>query len=108
MGLSSVSLDELKDEIGRSDALIVANDFYPDAVIETMELAGRRGALRTGIVEGCRFVREERYRNVDHLLAWSAACRDAFAIPVHVVGSPIIEEAWRSPASFTVPAFAVI
>ena len=108
MGLSSVSLDELKDEIGRSDALIVANDFYPDAVIETMELAGRRGTLRIGIVEGCRFVRPERYRRVDHLLAWSAACHDAFEIPVHAVGSPIIEEAWRRPASFATPEYAVI
>ena len=108
LGLSSVSLDELKDEIGRSDILVVANDFYPDAVIATMELAGRRGTLRIGVVEGCRFVREDRYHNVDHLLAWSAACRDAFEIPVHAVGSPIIEEAWHSPASFATPEYAVI
>jgi hypothetical protein len=107
-GLSSVNLDALRRQISRRDVLVVANDFYPDEVIATMELCRQRGTLCIGVVEGCRFAQPGRYRRVDHLLAWSAACREAFTIPVHVVGSPIVEEARRRSASFSTSEFAVI
>jgi hypothetical protein len=107
-GLSSIGLEALKKQIGRRDVLVVANDFYPNEVIATMDLSGRRGALRIGVVEGCRFMQSDRYRRVDHLLAWSASCREAFTIPVHVVGSPIVEEAQRSSGESSTVEFVVI
>ena len=107
-GLSSVGIDVLRAQITRRDVLVVANDWYPNVVVETMQLCGQRGTLRIGVVEGGRFAHPDRYRRVDLVLGWGASSRDAFEVPVHVVGSPIIEAAWRRPASVATADFAVI
>lgn len=107
-GLSSVGIDVLRAQITRHDVLVVANDWYPNVVVEAMQLCGQRGTLRIGVVEGGRFAHPDRYRRVDLVLGWGASSRDAFEVPVHVVGSPIIEAAWRRPASVATADFAVI
>jgi hypothetical protein len=107
-GLSSVGIDILKAQITRHDALVVANDWYPTVVVETMQLCGQRGVQRIGVIEGGRFAHPDRYRRVDLVLGWGASSQDAFEVPVHVVGSPIIEAAWRRPASIATAEFAVI
>jgi hypothetical protein len=107
-GLSSVGIDVLRAQITRHDLLVVANDWYPTVVVETMQLCGQRCVPRIGVVEGCRFGHPDRYRYVDQVLGWGASSRDAFKVPVHIVGSPIIEAAWRRPASTATSDFAVI
>jgi hypothetical protein len=107
-GLSSVGIDDLRAQITHRDVLVVANDWYPTVVVETMQLCGQRGVLRIGVVEGCRFAHPERYRRVDHVLGWGASSREVFKVPVDVVGSPIIEAAWRPSASAARSDFAVI
>ena len=108
-GLSSVGIDVLQAQITRRDLLVVANDWYPDVVVETMQLCGRRGVRRIGVIEGARSTKPDRYRLVDHVLGWGASSRNAFKVPVSVVGSPIIEAAWRRPPpSIATPDFAVI
>lgn len=107
-GLSSVGIDILQAQISRHDALVVANDWYPSVVVETMQLCGQRGVPRIGVVEGARFAHPDRYRHVDHVLGWGTSSQAAFKVPVDVVGSPIIEAAWRRPPSATPFDFAVI
>ncbi len=107
-GLSSVGIDVLQAQISRNDALVVANDWYPTVVVETMQLCAQRGVLRIGVVEGARFAHPDRYRHVDQVLGWGPSSRDTFKIPVDVVGSPIIEAAWRRPPSAAPFDFAVI
>src|SRR5262245_52608858 len=107
-GLSSVGIDVLRAQITRHDALVVANDWYPTVVVETMQLCGQRGVLRIGVVEGARFAHPDRYRNVDRVFGWGASSQAAFKVPVDVVGSPIIEAAWRRPMSTANADFAVI
>lgn len=107
-GLSSVGIEDLKRQITRRDVLVVANDWYPTVVVETMQLLGQQGVRRVGVVEGGRFTHPERYRHIDHMLGWGASSREAFKVPVDVVGSPIIEAAWRRPAATATSDFAVI
>jgi hypothetical protein len=108
MGLSSVGIDLLQTQITRHDALVVANDWYPAVVVETMQLCGQRGALRIGVIEGARFTHPDRYRHVDRVLGWGESSRAAFQVPVDVVGAPIIEAAWRRPPAEAPLDFAVI
>lgn len=106
--LSSVGIDVLRAQITRHDTLVVANDWYPAVVVETMQSCGQRSVLRVGVVEGARFAHPDRYRHVDQVLGWGESSRTAFRVPVHVVGSPIIEAAWRRTPSVAPFDFAVI
>jgi hypothetical protein len=108
IGLSSISINELQDRIGFYDVLVVANDFHPDVVVSTMELCRQRKTLRVGVIEGSNFSDPDRYRRVDHVLGWGLSCREAVDAPVHIVGSPIIEAAWRRPSAFALPPFVLI
>jgi hypothetical protein len=107
-GLSSVGIDVLRAQITRRDLLVVANDWYPAVVVETMQLCGQRGVLRVGVVEGGRFSHPDRYRHVDRVLGWGPSSCEAFKVPVRIVGSPIVEAARRRPASTTASDLAVI
>ena len=62
-GLSSVGIDILRQQITRRDLLVVANDWYPDVVVETMQLCGRRGVLRIGVDRGLPLAQPDRYRH---------------------------------------------
>lgn len=107
-GLSSVGIDVLRAQITRRDVLVVANDWYPTVVVETMQMCGQRGVLRIGVIEGARFTHPDRYRHVDQVLGWGESSRAAFQVPVHVVGAPIIEASWRRPPAAAPFDFAVI
>lgn len=107
-GLASVGIDVVQAQITLRDTLVVANDWYPAVVVETMELCGQRGVPRIGVIEGARFAHPDRYRRVDRVLGWGPSSKTAFNVPVDVVGSPIIEAAFRRPVATTAADFAVV
>jgi hypothetical protein len=107
-GLVSTDLEQLMPAIGPGDIMVVANDWYPDEVTAAMRHCEGQEILRIGIMEGCHFALPDRYQRVNHVLAWGPSSLSVFADRARVVGSPIIEAAWRRSGSFAAPGFAIV
>ena len=82
----------LRANIAAADCVVTCCDWNPAGLVRLLEDLRGRGHRIVGVIEGCRWGAPERFRHVDRVLAYGQAARRAFTEPVHVVGSPVIEE----------------
>jgi hypothetical protein len=107
-GLSSISLVDADAQLEAGDILVVANDWVPAPLVQLLNGCRQRGIVAVGCIDGCRFAKDNNYRNVDHVLGWGSSCLQHYPQTGIVVGSPEIEAAWQSRPQFADPPFAAV
>jgi len=107
-GQSSIPLTVAKEELEAGDILVVSNDWVPPALVELLNSRKQRGIVAVGCIDGCRFAKDNNYRNVDHVLGWGPSCLKHYPQTGIVVGSPEIESMWQDRPRFAVPPFAAV
>lgn len=107
-GLAWLSLRDVAGILKQGDVMVVGCDWGPPWLVECLAAGRRTGATVVGVVDGCRFGEPIRYRGVDRLMGWGPSSTRLFDVPVSVVGSPIIERAWRQQPRFDEPPYALI
>jgi hypothetical protein len=107
-GWISIPIARLARPLRSSDILVIAVDWWPNELITLIEECGRSSTRMIGVVEGCRFAQQFRYRKVDKVLAWGNSALAEFDRPVEIVGAPMIESCLRASSTFEYPPYAVI
>jgi hypothetical protein len=107
-GWKSIPLAQLARPLRPTDVLVLAVDWWPHQLMPLIEDCRGSGTRMIGVVEGCRFAQQFRYRKVDKVLAWGNSALAAFERPVEIVGAPMIESCLRANPTFERPPYAVI
>jgi hypothetical protein len=104
-----IGFEELAGRLAPGDVLVVATDWTPPGLVDLLNIYKGRGILSIGVVEGALWNLPNKYRIVDHLLVWgNSAIKGSRCRSVHIVGSPIIENAWQPVPIFKDPPFVLI
>jgi hypothetical protein len=107
-GLASIPFVDAKVQFGVGDIVVVGNDWVPDPLFDLVNDRKQRGLVVVGCIDGCRFAKEQNYRNVDHVLGWGSSCLKHYPQTGIAVGSPEIEWLWQDRPRFANPPFAAV
>ena len=91
LGIPSRPAHWLRSTIAEGDFIVTCCDWVPLEFVALLRNLKARGIGVIGLLEGSRWSMLGRYLLVDRVLAYGPSAREAFAEPVHVVGSPVIE-----------------
>jgi len=95
LGYPRITIGDLARCATSRDVVCFGNDWGPTRVRRALERLKRNRVPRVGVIEGARFSIPNRYRRVDAVLYWGPSGSELLGRPGRVVGSPIIERAWR-------------
>lgn len=95
-GFPRMDLSEVLRSATQGDILCVGNDWGPSRLRRAIKVLKKNGVKILGVVEGARFLLPNQYKRVDKLLCWGPSGHDIGANSVQVVGSPVIERAFRT------------
>jgi len=95
LGYPRMDIGDLARCATSHDVVCFGNDWGPKRVRRALERLRRNRVLRVGVIEGAQFSHPDRYSRVDAVLYWGPSGSELLGRPGRVVGSPIIESAWR-------------
>ncbi|SDB08245.1 hypothetical protein SAMN02982931_00692 [Bauldia litoralis] len=100
IGRSWIDVAAMEAAARPGDIIVLAADWGPPMLVDAIGRLKGAGVRVIGVVEAPRFALPDRYRQVDEMLVWAPTAKAAFDVPVHVVGSPVLEKrlAKRRPA----------
>jgi len=94
--LPRIDLSEVLRSATHGDILCVGNDWGPSRLRRAIKVLKQNGVQILGVVEGARFLLSNQYKRVDKLLCWGPSGHDIGAKSIQIVGSPVIERAFRT------------
>lgn len=86
-----IGINKMVAQIRHKDLIVLCCDWAPPELKRALRVLKYLDVQYIGVAEGVRYENPSRYRRVERFLSWGPAAAEALKMPVHVVGSPVIE-----------------